>query len=323
LGLISTVSFFLLAFVAAVSQQPTSGPMTFARTATRLDRGRYLANGPAHCFNCHAELQGDGRIGNLPIPGREGSGNVVPNGPRFPNITSDEETGIGRWTDADVLRAIREGIRPDGRVLSTRMPWNVLSALTAEDAASVVVYIRSLKPIRKEIPPLQETPDVVESRAATLAFEPAVKPTFDADLRTTLGRGAYLVKVSHCMNCHTPIDEHSRRIPGLTFGGGIGPNGLTGNITQDPSGIPYYDEKVFIETIRSGKVANVRELQSGMLWRFYAQMTDDDLKAIFAYIKTVPAVKHRVNTTDEPTLCPVCKRKHGLGDRNVAPTPAK
>lgn len=121
------------------------------------------------------------------------------------------------------------------------------------------------------------------------------------------------------MNCHTPVDEHSRRLPGLSFGGGIGPNGPAGNITQDPSGIPYYDEKVFIQTIRTGKVAGVRELNSGMPWRFYAQMTDEDLKSIFGYLKSVPAVKHRVSTTDDSTLCPICKQKHGLGDRNVAP----
>ena len=320
MGLHTIMSILALVIAAGATPLVPAPPGTFARTKARLERGRYLANGPMHCFNCHAEKVPGGGGGSLPAPGREGSGLVTPTGLRFPNITSDEGTGIGRWTDAQVLRAIRDGVRPDGRILSAQMPWNVFSALTQEDAAAVVVYIRSLKPIKKEIPPAQETPAVTEARIATLAFEPSMKPTPDRSLRTPLGRGAYLTKLSHCMNCHTPVDEHSRRISGLSFGGGIGQNGAAGNITQDPSGIPYYDEKIFIETIRTGKVAGVRELNSGMPWRFYAQMTDEDLKIVFGYMKTVHPVQHRVSMTDDSTLCPVCKQKHGLGDRNVAPS---
>jgi hypothetical protein len=199
------------------------------------------------------------------------------------------------------------------------MPWNDFSTLTNEDAASVVVYVRSLNPIVKTIPPVDQTPALAETRANTLAFEPAMTPTAERDLRTPLGRGQYLATLAHCKFCHTPMDEHANRIPGLMFGGGIGPNGVAGNITQDPSGIPYYDEGLFITMMRTGKVGGVRELKPIMLWRYFAHMTDDDLKAIFAYVKIVPPVQHRVSTTDDETLCPLCKRKHGLGDRNIAP----
>jgi mono/diheme cytochrome c family protein len=205
------------------------------------------------------------------------------------------------------------------------MPWNVFSALTDEDAESVVVYIRSLKPIKKAIPRVQETPELLESRTNTLAFEPAVKATPASELGARVGRGKYLATLAHCRHCHTPADAHGRRVPGLTFGGGrVGPGGaVAGNITPDPSGIANYNETAFIKMNRIGKVDGGRDLNPAMLWRFFGTMTDDDLKAIFAYLRTVPPVQHRVSTTGENTFCPLCLGKHGLGDQNVARSPEK
>jgi hypothetical protein len=89
----------------------------------------------------------------------------------------------------------------------------------------------------------------------------------------------------------------------------------TANITPDPSGISYYSEATFVQAMRTGKVG-VRELNPIMPWSAMRNMTDDDLKAIFAYLRTVKPVHHRVDNTMAPTPCKVCKGRHGGGDQN-------
>jgi hypothetical protein len=88
------------------------------------------------------------------------------------------------------------------------------------------------------------------------------------------------------------------------------------NITPDPSGIAFYTRDVFIQTIRTGHVAGVRRLSAAMPWVFFRTMTDDDLGAIFSYLRTLPPVRHRVSNFDPPTYCPRCGRRHGLGELN-------
>jgi hypothetical protein len=89
------------------------------------------------------------------------------------------------------------------------------------------------------------------------------------------------------------------------------------NITMDPSGIAFYTEDVFIKTIRTGRVAGIRALNAAMPWVFFKEMTDADLRAIFAYLNRVPLVRHRVSNFDPPTFCPLCGRRHGLGELNT------
>jgi hypothetical protein len=89
------------------------------------------------------------------------------------------------------------------------------------------------------------------------------------------------------------------------------------NLTQDPSGIPYYTEAVFIQTIKTGKVAGVRALSAAMPWVFFRTMTDADLRDVFAYLQSIPTVQHHLDNTDTPTWCPRCGRRHGLGEFNT------
>ena len=112
-----------------------------------------------------------------------------------------------------------------------------------------------------------------------------------------------------------------RPLPGMDLAGGtvfekFG-NITTANITPDPSGISYYDEALFVKTIRTGHVG-ARPLHVPMPWWIYRNMTDEDLKAIFAYLQTVPAINHRVDNSQAPTLCPMCGLMHGRGDENKA-----
>jgi len=106
----------------------------------------------------------------------------------------------------------------------------------------------------------------------------------------------------------------------MEFSGGWvlkGPWGApaTANITPDASGISYYDEAMFVEVMHTGKV-KARELNPLMPRIDFGKMTDEDLKAVFAYLKTLKPIQHRVDNTEPPTPCKKCGGMHGLGERN-------
>ncbi|HKU76844.1 MAG TPA: c-type cytochrome [Pyrinomonadaceae bacterium] len=291
----------------------------FEPTAARVERGRYLVEGVAHCFECHSEVDWD-KPGGQPKEGRKGSGTEFTKyGFPFlvaPNLTPDTETGAGTWTDEQLARAIREGIGHDGRRLFPVMPYKYFQHMSDEDLASVIVYLRSLEPVRNALPKT----NLPESMKAGLpALQPIDEPVPSPDFSNPVTRGEYLVTLASCSSCHTPWKD-GKPNPQLAFAGGTtfkGPWGEvnTANITPDPSGIGYYDEALFIKTLRTGHVG-ARPVSSIMPWGYFRNMTDEDLKAIFAYLRTLPPVKHRVDNTEAPTDCPVCGRRHGHGDMN-------
>ena len=309
-------------------------------SAAAIARGRYLSHAVCECFECHSPLYDDDRV--LPIETKLGAGDILNEKTRLvaPNITPDPETGAGRWTDEQLVRAMRQGISHDGRRLSVVMPYPTLSVLTNDDVHAIVAYLRSLPPVRNELPKW------VPLRVAELPPDPPGPPATPNDLATRKGRGAYLAHLARCVHCHSPRpatgSEHLRRRD-MEFAGGRRfetkryfdeidddpvrppaeaarldpPSFVTSpNITQDPSGIPYFDEAIFIQTIRTGRVAGRRPLTRAMLWFEFRKLTDDDLGAIFEFLRSVPPVRHRVNNADPPTYCPRCGRRHGLGELN-------
>ena len=152
----------------------------------RVARGKYLANGIARCFWCHSPLDnGDPAV---PIPSTLGSGDVLDEKAPLiaPNITPDPETGLGRWSDQEVIRAIREGLGRRGQQLSEH-PANHYSVMTDEDATSIVSYLRSLRPIRRVFAssaPSQRQYESVQS---------PVSPAQAGSLLSSIQRGGYLV----------------------------------------------------------------------------------------------------------------------------------
>src|ERR1700730_16805978 len=130
----------------------------FARTPERLARGRYLVTAVNGCLHCHSPHDWTRReapipagwagAGQGPIMWKELPGHVV-----APNLTPDPETGTGTWSDDALARAIREGVGHDGRALFPMMPFQKFRALSDEDLASIVVFLRSLPPVRNPLPP--------------------------------------------------------------------------------------------------------------------------------------------------------------------------
>jgi hypothetical protein len=235
-----------------------------------------------------------------------------------PNVTPDKETGAGAWSDDALARAIREGIGHDDRTLFPIMPYVHYRTMPDEDLASVVVYLRSLPAVRN---PLPRTEIIFPVKYFMRnAPQPITAPVPQPDLSDPVKRGSFLVNLVGCADCHTPVDNHHNPIPGMEFSGGqiIGlPSGkvASANLTPDPSGIPYYDEALFIKTMRTGMVG-ARELSGAMPWMVLRNMTDQDLTAMFAYLKKLKPVNHLVDNSMPPTLCPVDGTMHGGGDRN-------
>jgi len=234
-----------------------------------------------------------------------------------PNLTPDSETGAGTWSDDALARAIREGIGHDGRTLFPMMPYEHYKHLSDEDVASIVVYLRSLPAVRN---PLPDTEIIFPVKYLIRSVpEPILAPVPEPDLSDPVKRGAHLVDIAGCVDCHTPM-ERGQPLAGMEFGGGQifdGPWGkvATANLTPDPSGIPYYDEALFVQVIRTGYV-KARPINQIMPWHIFRYMTDGDLKAMFAYLKTLKPVKHLVDNTETPTYCPIDKTMHGGGDKN-------
>jgi mono/diheme cytochrome c family protein len=314
---------------ATIGWRPFLGPRSrplanrvFERTPQRWARGKYLVENVNGCVVCHSPH--DWTKHDAPIPlGMEGAGEDMsifkglPGRVIAPNLTPDRDTGTGGWTDDALARAIREGIGHDGRALFPMMPYEHFRHLPDEDVASIVVYLRSLLPVRN---PLPSTEIIFPVKYLIRSVpEPILAPVAEPDLSDPVKRGAHLVDIAGCTDCHTQQD-HGQPLAGMEFGGGQifeGPWGrvATANLTPDPSGIPYYDENLFIQTIRTGYV-KARALNQIMPWFVYRNMTDDDLKAIFAYLKTLKPVKHVVDNTEPPTMCEVCRATHGGGDKN-------
>jgi mono/diheme cytochrome c family protein len=315
---------------ATVGWAPFFGPETrpltdrrFEPTPERLERGQYLVRNVTVCLVCHSEL--DDRAEGLPIAaGADGAGKslAVENIPWLvaPNITPDPETGAGRWTDDAIARAIREGIGHDGRALFPMMPYQNYRSMSDEDLAAVVTYIRSLPAVRRTQPP-SEVPFPV-SRLINNVPRRLDDPVPAPEVSTPEKRGKYLTTLASCGDCHTPRDERGQYIAALAFAGGnivehrpTWEPRAAANITPGVNGIPYYNEELFLEVMRTGRVRE-RKITDVMPWGHYKGMTDEDLKAIFAYLKTVAPVDHYIDNTVPPTACTRCGIPHGGGTRN-------
>ena len=289
----------------------------FTSSPARLERGRYLANGILRCFHCHAPVDTT-RPGRPPFPDQLGGGQLFYKSDSThlyaPNISPDIETGAGSWTDDMFVRAFRSGIGHDGRAL-TNMPWWVFQKLSDEELASVIVYLRSLPPVKNKLPERL----LKRGREKELQNEPRPMENIsvaEPDTSTFLAKGKYLVSIGECEGCHT---AWYIRNPGYFGGGNIIANRKTdsvvasSNISSDITGIGGWDDKTFINVIRTGKGGM---LHWTMPWIAFRNISDTDLSAMLAALKTLPPVKHQIVNGKKPTLCAVCGSLHGFGDQN-------
>ncbi len=276
-------------------------------TAAHIERGRYLANHVAVCVDCHSTRDWGAFSGPI-VPGTEGAG-----GERFgkelgfpgtfyaANITP---AGLSHWSDGEILRAITGGVTRSGRAMFPVMRYPSYRALSEADAEAIVAYIRTLTPVAREILPSQlDFPMNVLVRTLPEPYAPQPSP----DRGSPVAYGLYLTTIAGCPVCHTRA-ERGKPIPGMEYAGGAAfdvPRAgrvQSGNITPDAdTGIGDWPRAFFIARFRDPASAGTRRLPPGdrrvntlMPWTMFAGMTDEDLGAIYAYLRTVRPVRNQV-----------------------------
>ena len=259
-----------------------------ALAQTPVERGNYLVNTIMTCGNCHSP-KGPPEV----VAGKEFSGGIRFDEPPFDvtasNITPDKETGIGAWSDADIKKALLDGVRPNGVRLAEIMPTNFYRILTPSDLNAIVAYLRSLTPVRNKVPD-----PIYKIALPHVIFPGAEKPFAQRDLNEKVKRGFYLATIGHCMECHTPMTpthidyENSLGKGGREFPGPWGVSKSVNITSHRTAGIGAWSDAEIKRAITQGISRDGRKMLPPMGYGYYAKMTERDLDAIVAYLRTVP-----------------------------------
>lgn len=297
----------LLAYVkTALPDVGEPEQITIENREELIDRGRYLAHSVMVCMDCHSTRDWSKFSGPL-VDGTLGKG-----GERFdqtvgmPGVIYSKNitpAGISRYTDGELFRLITTGVTKEGRPMFPLMPYKYYGQLDREDIYAVIAYIRSLEAIDNPVPDSEldfPVNFIVNTMPRKANFRKRPEP------EDQLAYGEYLTTAAACMECHTPADKGQIN-PELAFGGGrefFFPDGSivrSANITPHESGLGSWTEESFIQRFKmfadSSYVlppAAPGEFNSIMPWTMYAHMKDDDLKAIFAYLKTLKPIENKV-----------------------------
>ena len=268
----STLGALVLSVVSAAAETPE-------------ERGAYLVQGPAGCGNCHTPLGPEGPVWSMDLGGR-----LVEDGPAFtayaPNITPGGP--IADWSDAELARAIREGIRPDGSVIGPPMPFTMYRGLSDEDLGAIVAYLRTVPAVENILP--ASTYNI----PLPPAYGPPVGSVSAPPRAVTAEYGAYLAgPVAHCLECHTPMGPQGPKIATDLGRGGLefhGPWGVSvaANLTSHPDGLAGYSDAEILAMITEGQRSDGSPMLPPMPYGYFARMTPEDAAALVLYLRTLP-----------------------------------
>jgi mono/diheme cytochrome c family protein len=273
--------------------------MASADTAV-IERGKYVVRTVADCAACHgATDQWDAYRAGADVPLSGGfEFKISPGEFRVRNITPDPETGIGRISDGAIARAIRFGVGHDGRAL---LPFMEIQGLSDEDLTAVISYLRTQPPVRNVVPDHHYNLLGMLVRATVLAkpVGPKSPPPVASPRGPTVENGRYLAgSVANCWACHTQRSPDTGALTGTLYGGATefvddfeptrtwNPPNLTPAPTTGRTA--RFTEDEFVARFRTGRVIP----GSPMPWQVFSRMNEDDLRAIYRFLRTLPPVEH-------------------------------
>ena len=278
----------------------------------RLQRGSYLVNNVLFCGACHTSREHgntltepertDAYLGGGNVYADKGIGTVW-----VPNITPDVETGIGAWKDDEILRVLRDGVAKDGHFLVPLMPFAAYQHLSDEDARAVVAYLRTVPPYKQTKPRLDNKLGFMNKLLFGVIGVQMHKPiagVAEPDRTNKHDYGRYLMRIAACGDCHSLTEKGPRpETDPLAFGGSDVPfedPGLgkvyASNISGDPeTGLGRYSADAIKQALRNGTRLDGKKLAPPMsiLIPHLSGMTEEDVDALVAYLKYLPAAKRK------------------------------
>ena len=301
-GVLGAVIVCGAVFVASRQNLTFDAPypeVTASTDSAIVERGRYLVRDVAPCAGCHGDpehRQAYMSGGDVALVG--GFVFDIPPGKIYTrNLTPDTETGLGKVSDRAIARALRNGVGHDGRAL---LPFMEMQGLADDDLLAVVSYLRTLPPVRNQVPPHSFTMlgKVVKATVLAKPVGPATTPPTHAPRGASVETGRYLVEaVALCWACHTERNMMTGALTGPRYGGTTGftesddptHSWSPPNITSDPETgrLGRMTEEQFVARFRQGRVIP----GSPMPWQAFSRIAESDLRSIYQYLKSVPAVK--------------------------------
>jgi mono/diheme cytochrome c family protein len=266
---------------------------SMAAAQSAVERGGYLVNAIMGCDGCHTPR---GPMG-FNMQRRFSGGSQVFDEPAFTvrgsNITQDRETGIGAWSEADIKKLMVDGVRPNGVPVAHQMPYAFYKILTPRDLDAVVAYIRTIAPVRNEVP----APVYKKASHATL-IPGAEKPFSEADMGDPLKRGFYIATVAHCMECHSRRPDGTQDYVNWQGKGGFIFRGPFGQVparnisSHKEKGIGGWTDAELKQALTKGIDRNGRSFHLPMARHvYYSKMTEADLAALMAWVRTIPPIE--------------------------------
>lgn len=274
-----------------------------------LARGEYIYKFQAQCWGCHGDTSGDANTS----PHGGTLFDLTNVGPGFGkwysrNLTPDPETGLGNWTDGEIVQALREGISRDRTTLFPIMPADWYHGMADEDALAVVAYLRSLPPVRNAVP--KDEPSFMAKALFTFKLmkpkDPVTSPVSAPPRGVTPEYGRYLSSnLADCADCHTPrnLQDGSVYVDSLFAGSSFAYEGTISsfarNITPDTeTGIGSWSEDQFLAAVTTGIAPDGTVLTPHMPYAYYKSWNMDDLRAVYAFVKNVPARRRTVPASE-------------------------
>lgn len=255
-----------------------------------LERGDYLINTIVACGNCHTPKTADA----APIQAMEMAGAFVIKEEAFtayaPNITMDLETGIGSWTNEEIIRSIRDGIRPDGSVIGPPMPSPFYRNMSDRDVRAVVAYLRSIKPVKNVVPKSEYRISLPPNWGPPVGEVPEV-PKDDPVIYARY----FAQALGHCNECHTPVVEGQHDFSRTGLGGniydkifGLNFTTVSANITPHKQfGIGNWTDEEIKAALTDGIRPDGRKLARIMANSYYRNMSDADLNYLVLYMRSL------------------------------------